>query len=65
MPVALLAGIIYFSLVFVVGFALGGSFYAFLFIGTLYMQQVLGFSALQGLPQGGYRIPPLGGQKQP
>lgn len=31
----------------VVGFALGGSFYAFLFIGTLYMQQVLGFTALQ------------------
>ncbi|WP_170323748.1 DHA2 family efflux MFS transporter permease subunit [Cryptosporangium phraense] len=31
----------------VVGFALGGSFYAFLFIGTLYLQQVLGFSALQ------------------
>ena len=30
-----------------VGFALGGSFYAFLFVGTLYMQQVLGFSALQ------------------
>jgi EmrB/QacA subfamily drug resistance transporter len=31
----------------IVGFALGGSFYAFLFIGTLYMQQVLGFTALQ------------------
>jgi EmrB/QacA subfamily drug resistance transporter len=31
----------------VVGFSLGGSFYAFLFIGTLYMQQVLGFTALQ------------------
>jgi MFS family permease len=30
-----------------VGFALGGSFYAFLFVGTLYMQQVLGFTALQ------------------
>lgn len=29
------------------GFALGGSFYAFLFVGTLYMQQVLGFSALE------------------
>lgn len=31
----------------IVGFALGGSFYAFLFIGTLYLQQVLGFTALQ------------------
>ncbi|HWF54222.1 MAG TPA: MFS transporter [Solirubrobacteraceae bacterium] len=31
-----------------VGFLLGASFYAFIFIGTLYMQQVLGFSALQG-----------------
>jgi EmrB/QacA subfamily drug resistance transporter len=31
----------------IVGFALGGSFYAFLFVGTLYMQQVLGFTALQ------------------
>jgi hypothetical protein len=30
-----------------VGFALGGGFYAFLFVGTLYMQQVLGFSALE------------------
>lgn len=30
-----------------VGFALGGGFYGFLFTGTLYMQQVLGFSALQ------------------
>ncbi|MFI5952146.1 MFS transporter [Cryptosporangium sp. NPDC051539] len=30
-----------------VGLALGGSFYAFLFIGTLYLQQVLGFTALQ------------------
>ena len=29
-----------------VGFLLGGSFYAFIFIGTLYMQQVLGYSAL-------------------
>lgn len=29
-----------------VGMLLGGSFYAFLFIGTLYMQQVLGYSAL-------------------
>ena len=32
----------------VVGFLLGASFYAFIFIGTLYMQQVLGYSALQG-----------------
>ena len=32
----------------VVGFLLGASFYSFIFIGTLYMQQVLGFSALQG-----------------
>jgi EmrB/QacA subfamily drug resistance transporter len=31
-----------------VGFLLGASFYAFIFIGTLYMQQVLGYSALQG-----------------
>ncbi len=30
------------------GFLLGASFYSFIFIGTLYMQQVLGFSALQG-----------------
>jgi MFS family permease len=29
------------------GFLLGGSFFAFIFIGTLYMQQVLGYSALQ------------------
>jgi EmrB/QacA subfamily drug resistance transporter len=27
---------------------MGASFYSFIFIGTLYMQQVLGFSALQG-----------------
>src|ERR1700716_303744 len=31
-----------------VGFLLGATFYSFIFIGTLYMQQVLGFSALQG-----------------
>jgi EmrB/QacA subfamily drug resistance transporter len=31
-----------------VGFLLGASFYSFIFIGTLYMQQVLDFSALQG-----------------
>jgi len=31
----------------VVGFLLGGSFFAFIFIGTLYMQQVLGYSALK------------------
>jgi EmrB/QacA subfamily drug resistance transporter len=31
-----------------VGFLLGASFYAFIFIGSLYMQQVLGYSALQG-----------------
>jgi EmrB/QacA subfamily drug resistance transporter len=30
-----------------VGFLLTGSFYTFIFIGTLYMQQVLGFSALK------------------
>jgi EmrB/QacA subfamily drug resistance transporter len=30
-----------------VGLLLGGSFYAFIFIGTLYMQQVLGYSALE------------------
>ena len=30
-----------------VSFLLGASFFAFIFIGTLYMQQVLGFSALQ------------------
>ena len=30
-----------------VGFLLGASFYSFIFIGTLYMQQVYGFSALQ------------------
>jgi len=30
-----------------VGFLLGGSFFAFIFIGTLYMQQVLGYSALK------------------
>ena len=31
-----------------VGLLLGASFYSFIFIGTLYTQQVLGFSALQG-----------------
>ena len=31
----------------VAGLLLGGSFYAFIFIGTLYMQQVLHYSALQ------------------
>ena len=31
-----------------VGVLFGASFYSFIFIGTLYMQQVLGFSALQG-----------------
>ena len=31
-----------------VGVLLGASFYSFIFIGTLYMQQVLHFSALQG-----------------
>jgi EmrB/QacA subfamily drug resistance transporter len=30
-----------------VGFLLGASFFAFIFVGTLYMQQVLGFSALK------------------
>lgn len=30
-----------------VGFLLGGGFYAFLFIGTLYLQEVLGYSALK------------------
>jgi EmrB/QacA subfamily drug resistance transporter len=30
-----------------VGLLMGGSFFAFIFIGTLYMQQVLGYSALQ------------------
>jgi len=30
-----------------VGFLLTGSFYTFLFVGTLYMQQVLGYSALK------------------
>jgi EmrB/QacA subfamily drug resistance transporter len=30
-----------------VGLLLGGSFFAFIFIGTLYMQQVLGYSALR------------------
>jgi EmrB/QacA subfamily drug resistance transporter len=30
-----------------VGFLLTGSFYTFIFLGTLYMQQVLGFSALK------------------
>jgi len=30
-----------------VGFLLGASFYSFIFIGSLYMQQVLGYSALQ------------------
>jgi EmrB/QacA subfamily drug resistance transporter len=30
-----------------VGLLLGGSFFAFVFIGTLYMQQVLGYSALK------------------
>jgi EmrB/QacA subfamily drug resistance transporter len=29
-----------------VGFLLGGSFFGFIFVGTLYMQQVLGYSAL-------------------
>jgi EmrB/QacA subfamily drug resistance transporter len=31
----------------VAGVMIGGSFFAFVFIGTLYMQQVLGYSALQ------------------
>ena len=31
----------------VAGLLLGGSFFGFIFIGTLYMQQVLGYSALQ------------------
>jgi MFS family permease len=30
-----------------VGFLLGASFYAYIFIGTLYMQQVLGYSAMK------------------
>ncbi|HEY3479846.1 MAG TPA: MFS transporter [Streptomyces sp.] len=30
-----------------VGFLLGASFYSFIFVGTLYMQQVLGYSALK------------------
>jgi EmrB/QacA subfamily drug resistance transporter len=30
-----------------VGLLLGGSFFAFIFVGTLYMQQVLGYSALR------------------
>jgi EmrB/QacA subfamily drug resistance transporter len=30
-----------------VGFLLGASFFGFIFVGTLYMQQVLGYSALQ------------------
>ncbi len=30
-----------------VGFLLGASFYSFLFVGTLYMQQVLGYSAMK------------------
>ncbi len=30
-----------------VGFLLGGSFFAFIFVGTLYMQQVLHYSAIQ------------------
>jgi EmrB/QacA subfamily drug resistance transporter len=30
------------------GLLLGGSFYAFIFVGTLYMQQVLGYSPLKG-----------------
>jgi Major Facilitator Superfamily len=30
-----------------VGLLLGGSFFAFIFIGTLYMQQILGYSAIQ------------------
>ena len=39
-----------------VGFLLGASFFAFIFIGTLYMQQVLGYSALKtGSP--GWRHP--------
>jgi EmrB/QacA subfamily drug resistance transporter len=31
----------------IAGLLLGGSFYAFIFVGTLYMQQVLNYSALQ------------------
>ena len=31
----------------VVGFLLGGSFFSFLFVGTLYMQDILGWSALE------------------
>jgi hypothetical protein len=30
-----------------VGFLLGASFYSFIFIGTLYMHQVLGYSAMK------------------
>ena len=30
-----------------VGFLLGASFYGYIFIGTLYMQQVLGYSAMK------------------
>ena len=30
------------------GLLLGGSFYAFIFIGTLYMQRVIGYSPLKG-----------------
>ncbi len=30
-----------------VGFLLGASFFTFVFVGTLYMQQVLGYSALK------------------
>ena len=30
-----------------VGFLLGASFFGFIFVGTLYMQQVLGYSALE------------------
>ena len=36
----------------VAGLLLGGSFFAFIFVGTLYMQQVLHYSALQPVSRG-------------
>ena len=48
-----------------VGVLLGGSFFAFIFIGTLYMQQVLGYSALQDRPRLAGDVAHLGRLRRP
>ena len=47
-----------------VGFLLAGSFFTFIFIGTLYMQQVLGFSAAQDRPRLADRFGHLAGLRR-